>query len=255
MEGSLITQLMRKEFRRRPAFRYVDSDVTITYGDAIIRAEKFHWALKKQGVNKGDYVIVSMENEHDWLAAILSLASIGAVIVPVNHGITRFELARICKRVPIKYTLSDYDFILQNSQCLVQMNDLEAVITIDQNSEELSVSLLPIHSLIDQWGDKREKLRVPRPTQTISCHFTFKGFGVPLGVLHTYDDFCKAVESCQPIFNFKTGHRLLILLPCYPVFGLVTNLLYPLAYGCELVIQEKKVSNILKLSPTIKSTM
>jgi len=237
---------MKKEYRHLTAFRYVDQDVSITYEDAITRAEQVHHALKKLGVSKGDYVLLSAKYEHDWFAGLVALASIGAIAVPVNNGITKYELSRIGIRIPIKYCLSDNEFVFRIHQSLVQTSEVEGVLSLDEKEEDVPIPLLPILKQLNEWNGKRDKLKVPKLNQKMTCHFTYKGFGVPLGVLHTYDDFCESVASCQPIFKFKKSHRLLTLLPCYPVFGLVTNLLYPLAYGCELLIQDKRVSNILK---------
>ncbi|TNE95570.1 MAG: long-chain fatty acid--CoA ligase [Deltaproteobacteria bacterium] len=242
----LISEFLAKEFRNLVAFRYVDQDVSISYEDSISRAEQIHYALKKMGVSKGDYVLLSAKYEHDWFASLVALASVGAIAVPVTNSITRYELSRIGRRIPIKYSLSDTEFIFRVHQSLVQTSELDGVLSLDVIEDEIPVPLLPHFKMLTEWGGKRDKLKVPKPHQKMTCHFTYKGFGIPLGVIHTYDDFCQSVASCQPIFNFKKGHRLLTLLPCYPVFGLVTNLLYPLAYGCELIIQDKKVSNILK---------
>jgi long-chain acyl-CoA synthetase len=242
----LISEFMNREYRNLTAFRYVDQDVCITYEESILRAERILHALKKMGVTRGDYVLLSMKFEHDWFASLIAMASIGAIAVPVNNGITRYELSRIGHRIPIKFSLSDTEFIFRVHQSLVQNSELEGVLSLDVVEEDVPVPLLPLYKMIDEWEGKRDRLRVPKPGQKMTCHFTYKGFGVPLGVLHTYDDFCQSVASCQPIFKFQKGHRLLTLLPCYSVFGLVTNLLYPLAYGCELIIQDKKVSNILK---------
>ncbi|MCO4793972.1 MAG: acyl--CoA ligase [Bacteriovoracaceae bacterium] len=247
MNNCLITKFLNKKFKGLNAFRYVDQDVSITYADTLARCEQYHYALRKMGVSKGDYVVLSVSYEHDWFAGIVALASLGAIVVPLNNGITKFELGRLSKKIPIRYCISSFDFISKNHQSLIQTNDLEGILSIDERIEdEVSAPLLPFLNYLNQWEGKREKIKLPKPNQIISCHFTYKGFGVPLGVHHTYDDFCESVKSCQPIFNFKVGHRLLTLLPCYPVFGLVTNLLYPLAYGCELIIQDKRVSNILK---------
>ncbi len=246
MKKCLISEFMNKDYKNLTAFRYVDQDVSISYDESVARAEQIHYALKKMGVSKGDYVLLSAKFEHDWFAGFIALASIGAIAVPVNNGITRYELSQIGKRIPIKYSMSDTEFIFRVHQSLIQTSELDGVLSLDVIEEEVPVPLLPHYKMLEEWNGKRDRLRVPKPNQKITCHFTYKGFGVPLGVLHTYEDFCLSVASCQPIFKFKKNHRLLTLLPCYPVFGLVTNLLYPLAYGCELIIQDKKVSNILK---------
>ena len=147
----LISEFLAKEFRNLVAFRYVDQDVSISYEDSISRAEQIHYALKKMGVSKGDYVLLSAKYEHDWFASLVALASVGAIAVPVTNSITRYELSRIGRRIPIKYSLSDTEFIFRVHQSLVQTSELDGVLSLDVIEDEIPVPLLPHFKMLTEW--------------------------------------------------------------------------------------------------------
>ncbi len=246
MSYCLLTDLQRPELKELTAIHFIDQNRRVTYEDLIDRSRSYLAHLRAIGVRKGDYVLTSFESEEDLAVGLLCLLSIGAVNVPVNPAITDAELEKIGKLIPIRFILTSYAFLLSHSRSLSILSGVDAVMTFSEGREELIPALFFLHHKLES-NRRKEKLQSPPPGQVITCHFTYKGLGYPLGVEHTYSDYCAAVASCQEIFSFTPGRRLLTLLPCYPVFGLVTNLLFPLAKGCELVIKEKKFGGILKV--------
>ncbi len=245
MSYCLVTDLLRPELQKLTAINFIDRGRRVTYADLVDRARSYLSHLRRIGVRKGDYVLTAFESEEDLAVALLCLFSLGAINVPVNPAVTDTELEKIGRLIPLRFTFTSYGFLLSHGRSLSGLSGLDAVLTLNEGSEELSAALFFLHHKLEAAG-RKDRIQPPAPTQVVTCHFTYKGFGTPLGVEHTYADYCGAVASCEEIFGFTPGRRLLTLLPCYPVFGLVTNLLFPLAKGCELVIKEKKLGGILK---------
>jgi long-chain acyl-CoA synthetase len=245
MSYCILSHLFRYEIRKRAAISFIDRAQTFTYEDLIKRAQSTIIFLRRRGVKKGDYVLLSFESEDDFIINFLSLMSLGAISVPVNPSITESELDKISKLVKFRFSLSSYSFLLTHSKSLSKISSFEGVLTTDEGPQEIPQTLFFLHSKVEL-SEEREDIQIPSAKQIMTCHFTLKGLGHPLGVEHSYEDYCSAVESCENIFHFYPGRRLLTLLPCYPVFGLVTNLLFPLTRGCELIIQDKRLSGILK---------
>ncbi len=246
MSYCLVTDILRPELQKLTAINFIDRGRRVTFEELVDRARSYLAHLRRIGVRKGDYVLTAFESEEDLVVGLLCLLSVGAINVPVNPAITDTELEKIGKLIPLRFTFSSYSFLLSHGRSLSNLTGLDAVLTLNEGSEELSPALFFLHHKLES-GGRKDKIQPPSQTQVITCHFTYKGLGTPLGVEHTYGDYCAAVASCERIFRFTPGRRLLTLLPCYPVFGLVTNLLFPLAKGCELVIKEKKLGGILKV--------
>jgi long-chain acyl-CoA synthetase len=242
---SCLFQALRRH-GERVAFHYIDQDKEITYTDLELEARQLVTFLKKQGIKKRDYVLVAFESEKDLFVSLLALASLGAIMLPVAPHLTSFELTNIAKLVSFKAVLCDYSFLARHQDVFLAQKNVQALLTLKSGDQELSHELFFLHSTLSP-SKKPEKLTAPALDQVITCHMTFKGFATPLGVEHTYSDYLEAIESCARIFEFKPGHRLLLTLPSYPVFGLVTNLLFPLFEGSELFVSDKKLSSLLQL--------
>ncbi len=235
-----------RQHEKLVAFNYVDQKKETTYEDLSLEARQLLTFLKKQGIKKRDYVLVAFESEKDLLISFLALSSLGAILLPVAPHCTSYELKNIAKLVNFKTVLCDYSFLIDHTDFFLSHKNLEAVLTLKNGDQELSHELFFLHNCLTP-SKKPDKLTAPEHDQVVTCHMTFKGFATPLGVEHTYEDYLYAIESCARIFDFKPRHRLLLTLPSYPVFGLVTNLLFPIFEGCELYVSDKKLSSILQL--------
>lgn len=83
----LMHQLLFDGASRRPdkiAFRWVDRDVTLTYGQAVATMESFAGALHELGVRKGDRVTFFAHNGIDYLMGLFACWRIGAIAALVN---------------------------------------------------------------------------------------------------------------------------------------------------------------------------
>lgn len=246
----LFEKLNRTEFSNLVALNFADKNLKITYAQLWRDCEVLRAKLVAHGVQAKDSVLVSFQDEYDWIVSLLALMSLGACSVPVSAQCTPYELDLFLKRKTIDFVLADFDFLTTKSSSLSQVLKLRAVFTTQIGWGTLPASLLSIFTDLSEYpiAEKEVKslstLKAPKLDESVTCHFTYKGQGYPLGVTHYYADFVAAVKSCQNIFQFTPGRKLLILLPAYPVFGLVTNILFPLTHGCELVIETRKISSI-----------
>jgi long-chain acyl-CoA synthetase len=241
----LFSQFLENEYAESTAFHYVDKKIKVTYNDLLERVRQLQGNLKRIGVSKNDYVLVASEKEEDLFVAFMVLGSLGAKMVPINPGVTDHELNKIGEIIFIKYVLTHSQFLESHQEVFLKLNSLKGILTFDEFDSELPAPLVSILSKMEQ-TKKKEKIRIPEPSQVVTCHFTMKGFDSVLGVEHSYYDYLISLESCHRIYQFTPHRRLLSILPVYPIFGLTTNLLYPLMYGCELILQDKKMNGLLK---------
>ncbi len=245
MEECLITSFLRDEFRSLPALSFVDRGETFSYADLAERIGRTIAFLHRHGVKKGDYVLVALPAVDHFFTSLVALMSRGAVAVPVNADLADEELGKIASLIPIRFTLTDHRFLSRHIRSLSSLQGVRALLTVDPATDRLPERLSSLQISLTPSGPG-EAVRLPGPRQIVTCHFTLKGMGRPLGVEHAYDDYCQTVRGCDRIFQIRPGTKVLTLLPSYPVFGLVANLFVPLAKGCELVIPDKKKGGILK---------
>lgn len=253
MNTCFISKIFDEKLSNHTAFNYVDRSYRTSYKDLREEVGKQQMFLKSKGVKPGDYVAVAFDSEEKILVIFLSLMSIGAIMVPLNPHLTNDELEKILRILSIKFFYTSDDFILEHSTPLKNNSQINALFTLNDPVNLFPNELNMIHFSFKEVAGSID-YNFPNPSQIVSCHFTMKGFGGPLGVEHTYDDYCQSLQSCDDIFNFEQDKKVLGLLPCYPIFGLVTNLLYPLTKGCEIIIQDKKLKNLLKAISEYKIT-
>src|SRR5262245_13921140 len=83
--GGTIGGLLSSRARQDPTrpFLVFRGEVR-TYGETVELVARASWALRARGVTKGDRVAVMAPNSDAYVMLFLALASVGAVLVPVN---------------------------------------------------------------------------------------------------------------------------------------------------------------------------
>src|SRR5258707_11786981 len=83
----LMHQLLADGAARQPdkiAFRWVDREMTLTYGQAVEATEHLAGALHHLGVRAGERVTIVAHNGMDYLIAMFACWRIGAIAALVN---------------------------------------------------------------------------------------------------------------------------------------------------------------------------
>lgn len=219
----------------------------VTYAEIRARAESLQTKLKSVGVEGGHRIMVAFSDDINWIVSFLAITSLGAVLIPISPHAKRLEIEGILESYRVDGVLSDYEFLICHSGVFDDSFSIQYILTTKTRMGDLPVSLLPIFHDLSAMESSRLPLSIPAMDQILTCHFTYKGLGYPLAVEHCFKDYDAAVQSCQKIFGFKKSYKVLLLLPSYPVFGLVTNLLLPLSYGAQLFIHSSRRRNISRV--------
>ena len=69
-------------FPNKPALVFFDR--TLTYRDVLTQAEALAATLARMGVQKGDRVLLNLQNCPQWVIAHFAILRVNAVVVPVN---------------------------------------------------------------------------------------------------------------------------------------------------------------------------
>jgi long-chain acyl-CoA synthetase len=85
-------------------------------------------------------------------------------------------------------------------------------------------------------GDASSPLTAPSGDPIVSCHFTYKGLGYPLGVLHAYSSYGACLRGCAERYAASAGGTHLVGLPMHPVYSLIGAVLMPLTLGAKLLV-------------------
>ena len=191
----------------------------LSYAQLRVLVARYRGALQSRGVERGDFLVLALPPGTELVACFYALASLGAVAVPVSRGLRPFELSPILEDArPVGAVVAD--------DCTFA-GALEA---------QPGVRFVVRHAELDAYDARPLALDAPSPTQVVSCHFTYKGLGYPLGALHSYADYAACVDALADRFGGSRGKTHLVLLPVHPIYALVAGVLTPLALGARVVL-------------------
>ncbi len=89
----LLRRLGGPSYLERDRTALVFRDQRLSYGELHDRAARLADALAGDGVAKGDRVAILLKNDPAWLDVFFAVASLGAVLVPINYLLRAKEVA------------------------------------------------------------------------------------------------------------------------------------------------------------------
>jgi long-chain acyl-CoA synthetase len=233
------------------AVENADTGELVTFQALRARAERLRAALEAQGVGRSDPILLVQAAPADLLTSFLAVTSLEAMAIPVSPDLTEFELRPIVADAHpvgvIASTLSAPLFaglagcetlrFLFTSDDSARRNPLPPTAAGGQ-SEGTPCSALP---------DCRSELVSPSLASIVSCHFTYRGLGYPLGALHTYADYAWLLQAANDCFPGAGGAAAahLAALPLYAIYGIVSGMLFPLCNGSRIVTSSGDVCDLL----------
>jgi long-chain acyl-CoA synthetase len=194
--------------------------------------DRFAKDLIEAGVAAGEPVGLIAASRPEWAAAMLAIARIGAIAMPISEQAGAAELERIighsgCRRV---VTTSDHLKVLAE----VEGAGALAIMLLDDDAEA------DRHGLETQnWRTlPRGSAALPdlEPDQPAVLVYTSGTTGTPKGVPLTHANLCANVDALVAERIAGPGDRALLPLPLQHVYPLTVGLLAPLALGAAIVL-------------------
>ncbi len=209
-----------------------------SYGALLARAEALRAALRAGGLEAGEGVALLLPSGADLVAAFYAAASLGAIATPLDPELTRYELSGRLGLARPALALTTPAALAAHGGALAASEGLRlALVLAGEGPAPASpggeLRLLPGPGE----GAPRSALESPPAEAVVSCHFTYKGIGQPLGALHRSRAYAFTARA-QPLAlgGADAGDRVLAALPLHPVFGFTTCAIAPLAQGVEVLL-------------------
>lgn len=223
--AGFIELFLRQAASRPRAVAVEHEGALTTYAGLLERMERLRGALEALDVAEGDRVLVRLPNGPELIAAFYALASIGAVAVPVSPTLTDLELAPV---------LADAR--------------PAGVIVAQPSGDRDGLRFELACSGIDD--ARRRPITAPKGDPFVTCHFTYKGLGHPLGALHRYSAWAYCLRGFIERHGGSSDDLHLVALPMYPVYGLTVSVMWPLALGARIVVAPPDAEVLLDLLTT-----
>lgn len=237
---------------------------TMTYRELLARVWHVAEIIAQRGIKPGDRVAIFRENAPDWPEMYFGITGLGATAVPVDAKLQEQEVAHILRDSGARMLFADVRSYALLKEIEPQVPDLKAVVLVGGSE------LVPLPSRKVHYADYAEAIRTvsaaasaegraydrhqPAEDDLASLIYTSGTTGRQKGAMLTHRNFTSNVEALLQAVEVRQTDNFLLVLPLHHAFAFTTNLLVPVACGCEISFVEslKTVGeNIREVSPTV----
>ena len=246
MEFTSVNKLYQEAFKKnwdRPAISNYHGE-TLHYKDVARRMEKLHIMFEECGLEKGHKVAICSRNQANWAVTFLAIMTYGAVPVPLLHEFKSANIHHLVNHSEAKILFVD-DVIweglseseMPDLQAIIQVNTFKILYAADERIVEAKNHLNDLFGrkypeafepqMLDYYEDSEDELAVINYTSGTSGFS--KGVMIPYRAIFSNLQFAKKV---LPQLNDKS--RVVSMLPCAHMYGLMFEVLYELSAGCHV---------------------
>ncbi|OJT18427.1 AMP-dependent synthetase [Archangium sp. Cb G35] len=227
-------------WRHRVAFRYAvdEKEERLTYGEVNRYANRVGSFLMKEGVKRGDRVMLLGENRPEWPVSYFGILRAGGAAVPVDPSLTETEIVNIARRAEAKV-------LLLTEETAKDLPDLEAALTgagLTTRVASMAEAMSGDPAYPDNIGPVR---RTAAADDVASLIFTSGTTGTPKGVMLTHRNFASLIAKLAGAFNVGVGDSVLSVLPLHHTFEFSAGFLTPFSRGTEITYIDELTSDRL----------
>lgn len=251
-ESTLFENLLvsAKRFPNKPMFHYYGG--TYTYSEVLRHVESLAGYLEKElQVQKGEKVLLFMQNSPQYIISYMAILRVRAVVVPINPMSVSDDLEFYVKDCDIRNAIVGQE-LLEKVTPLQNENLLENIILAaysDYIDEEAALGQLPseVTAIVEEqkdtirWNDVLAKgykasEYTGEPDDIAAIPYTSGTTGLPKGCVHTNRTI--QANTIGPFYwmNYSADTVVLTTLPLFHVTGLIHSALTPIYAGSSMVI-------------------
>ncbi len=183
--------------------------------------------MHRQGMNRGDRVILWAHNSPQWVAAFFGCLRAGAIAVPLDVRSSVEFVHKVVERTQPKLACLSY-----------------------ATAEAWGGLEVPVIRL-EEWESSLDEVDSPpnevsiTPGDIAEIMFTSGTTGDPKGVILTHGNIVANVKAARQMVASKPGYRLLSLLPLSHMLEQTVGLLAPLSRGASIYYLQSRGSTAI----------
>jgi len=240
---ALIEQSIQK-YPNEPALSYYDK-TPITFSNLGEKIVDLSTQLKKYGVYKGDRIAILGENCPSWGIAYLSIATLGAVVVPILPDFPADDVHNILNQTESKLlfaTKAQADKLLFES-----CKSIKSVIILDDFSVEktgihtttfsefIDDAIKTVSTFVHDIGEKTGLISAEVGGDDLAAIIYTSGTtGFSKGVMLTHANIVSNVVATTELIALGPPDRFLSVLPLSHAYECTMGFLLPLAFGSSV---------------------
>ena len=246
MEFTSVNKIFEESFKKnwlRPAISNYQGE-TLHFRDLARRIEKLHIMFEECGLEKGDKVAICSRNQANWAVVFLSTMTYGAVPVPLLHEFKSSNIHHLVNHSEAKVLFVDEviweglsETEMPDLHAIIQVNTFKVLYAVDQKIYDAKVHLNELFGkrfpeafephMISYYEDSPEELAV--------INYTSGTSGFSKGVMIPYRAIFSNIEfGCKVLPQLCSTSKVVSMLPCAHMYGLMFEVLYELSVGCHV---------------------
>ena len=238
--------------------------VSYQYRDIARKVEKLHLLYEHAGIKSGDKVALCGRNSSQWAVAFIATVTYGAIAVPILHEFKADNIHHLVNHCEAKLLYTDDSIwenldpaMIKNLVGVLRLQDFSLLLS---RSEKLTNARKRLNELFGKKYPERftpEDVVYPahKADDLALINYTSGSMGFSKGVMITYGNLWSNLQFCVDGIPFiKPGDGMVCMLPLAHMYGLMVELLLPLAKGAHVYFLTRVPSPrvILEAFATVK---
>ncbi|GAC1618060.1 MAG: AMP-binding protein [Vulcanimicrobiaceae bacterium] len=215
---------------------------TTTYGQAETRAAGLAVALGELGIGVGDRVAVNLPNGAEWVIALIAVAKLGGVLVPLNPGLNFHELKYQLRHAEAAAAITaerigTRDYLQLFEALLAELPDLQFIVTVGREERWSEDRIFRFEELVSSGaGRPIEAPSTLSDDSDLALLYTSGTMGKPKGVCLSHRAVVETAVRTGEAIELSPSDRVFASAPLFALFG-VSVAVGSLACGATLVLQ------------------
>lgn len=203
-----------------------------TYRHIQTLALKVGTFLLKEGLNRGDFIGLILENRPEWAIIYLGIMYAGLTCVPVDPQLTSEDLENILDDCGAKIVFTSYNIFKEKINQKIRQN-LQRIVILDLDLNKEQACLIDFSKIKDF---QEEDIVWPdvTPTEAASLIYTSGTTAKPKGVVLSHSNLCSNFKSIEKLNLCSSTDNFLSILPLHHTYAFMVTLLVPLFTGATV---------------------
>jgi long-chain acyl-CoA synthetase len=263
-------KLSAKERPDAPAVYYFDH--ISTYGQIDRLSSSMAAALRDQGLERKDRIIIDLQNVPQFLIATYAAWKLGAIVVPLNPMYKEKELTYFCQDSGAKLFLTLDEILASLDTSFLQETAVETVITTSALDYGPPKGALPallrdvtkhpipgaldMQALLDTYKEKEVEDPSLGPADIAYLTYTSGTTGTPKGAMNTHGNLAFNARVYRDMLQMDARDVVLGVAPLFHITGEVAYLANASLVGAPIILYYRfDAAETLRLIERWRATM
>jgi len=240
--GRMLNEIAAK-VPNREALIHTDVNIRYNYSLLLWEVDRAAKGLIQLGIEPGDRVALWAPNIPEWIVAQFALSKIGAILVPVDPGVSLKDLQYLLeqsesKAIIMARGLEGDEYLDLIPEARDHAHFLEHIVLIARESQPEMVLWTELLGMGDDPASRslEERERLVNPEDPVAIMYTSGTTGVPKGVMLDHLGLINKSLAAAKRQGLTGEDRLCLFFPLFHMFGNTCIALTGLLAGATLVM-------------------